>query len=226
MGKLDIVGVGPGSADYITPAARNCVLQAQLVIGAQRSLSLFEGDIKGEKMVLTAKSLAETLKATSEAVKAGKTVALLSTGDPGFSGLLHTVQESGLFSPEQINVVPGVSSIQVCAARLRLNWESARLFTFHEGQVTEDQKEKLLQAYQRGNTILLLPDARGFAPKDIAAFLLQRDADKETQVVVCENLTLENERVTMMSLERLQGQTFGALSVMVIKQPTGHEVYG
>ena len=121
-------------------------------------------------------------------------------------------------------MVPGVSSIQVCAARLRLNWESARLFTFHEGQVTEDQKEKLLQAYQRGNTILLLPDARGFAPKDIAAFLLQRDADKETQVVVCENLTLENERVTMMSLERLQA-TFGALSVMVIKQPTDISIW-
>lgn len=218
MGKLDIVGVGPGSADYVTSAARKSVTQAQLVIGAQRSLSLFESDIKGEKKVLTAQNLAEILKAAAEAVKEGKTVVLLSTGDPGFSGLLHTVQASGLFSPEQINVIPGVSSIQTCAARLRLSWDNARLFTFHEGQVTEDQKEKLLQAYRCGDTILLLPDARGFAPKDIAAFLLKSGADKETQVVVCENLTLENERVTTTSLRKLQGQTFDALSVMVIKQ--------
>ena len=218
MGKLDIVGVGPGSADFVTPAARKSVMQAQLVIGAQRSLSLFESDIKGERKVLTAKNLSETLKAAAEAVKAGKTVALLSTGDPGFSGLLHTVQESGLFSPEQVNVVPGVSSIQACAARLSIRWDNAQLFTFHEGQVTEEQKEKLLQAYRSGDTILLLPNARGFAPKDIAAFLLQRGADKETQVVVCENLTLENEKVSMTSLWELQGQVFGALSVMVIKQ--------
>ena len=72
--------------------------QADLVIGAQRSLNLFTADIKGDKMVLTAKNLQDALKQAAESVKSGKKVALLSTGDPGFSGLLHTVLESGLFN--------------------------------------------------------------------------------------------------------------------------------
>ncbi len=218
MGKLDIVGVGPGSADYVTPAAKKAVAQAQLVIGAQRSLNLFIEEIKGEKIALTAKNLSESLRMAAQALKDGKNVALLSTGDPGFSGLLHTVQESGLFGNEQINVVPGVSAIQVCAAKLNLSWDNIRLFTFHEGQVSDDQKEKLVSAHQCGRTIMLLPDAKSFAPKDIAALLIQTGADKNTSSYVCENLTLENEKVTATTLEELQGLTFGSLAVMVIKQ--------
>jgi cobalt-precorrin-7 (C5)-methyltransferase len=218
LGKLDIVGVGPGSADYVTPAARKAVQQAQLVIGAQRSINLFTGDIKGEKIALTAKSLAEILKEAAQAVKNGKNVALLSTGDPGFSGLLHTVQESGLFDIKEINVIPGVSSIQACAAKINHSWDNTRLFTFHEGQVSEDQKEKLVSAYQCGKTIILLPDAKSFAPKDIAALLIETGADKNIPVFVCENLTLESEKITSTTLEDLQGLTFGSLAVMVIKQ--------
>jgi cobalt-precorrin-7 (C5)-methyltransferase len=218
LGKLDIVGVGPGSLDYVTPAAKKAVAQAQLVVGAQRSLNLFIEEIKGEKIALTAKNLSEILRMAAQALKYGKNVALLSTGDPGFSGLLHTVQESGLFGNEQINVVPGVSAIQACAAKLNLSWDNTRLFTFHEGQVSEDQKEKLVSAYQCGRTIILLPDAKSFAPKDIATLLIETGADKNTPSYVCENITLENEKITSTTLEELQGLTFGSLAVMVIKQ--------
>jgi cobalt-precorrin-7 (C5)-methyltransferase len=218
LAKLNIVGVGPGSPDYVMPAAKKNVQQAQLVIGAQRSLNLFTDDIKGEKIVLTAKSLQDVLKQAAQAVKADKNVALLSTGDPGFSGLLHTVLESGLFKTSEINVVAGVSSIQACAARLNLSWDNARMFTFHEGEVSDDQKEKLVSAYQCGRTILLLPAPKGFAPKDIASLLIQTGADKQTPVYICENITLENEKITSSTIEKVSNQSFGTLCVMVIKQ--------
>ncbi len=217
MAKINVVGVGPGSPDFVTPAARKAVQQAAVVIGAQRSLSLFPSDIKGESVVLTAKNLEDTLKHAYRSLKEGKEVTVLSTGDPGFSGMLHTVLESGLFAAEQINVVPGVSSIQACAARLNLSWDNARMFTFHEGEVSEDQKGKLVSAVQCGRTILLLPAPRNFAPKDIASLLLETGADKEMPVYICENITLENEKVTASTLEKVSDQSFGSLCVMVIK---------
>ena len=108
--------------------------QADVVIGAQRSLNLFAEDIKGEKMVLTAKNLDSALKFAVESAEKGKNVVLLSTGDPGFSGLLHTVLESGLVKSEEINVVPGVSSIQACAARLGVSWDDCVLVYFSRRQ--------------------------------------------------------------------------------------------
>jgi cobalt-precorrin-7 (C5)-methyltransferase len=219
LAKINIVGVGPGSPDYVTPAARKIVQQAQVVVGAQRSLSLFTADIKGETLFLTAKNLSVALKFAAESVKNGKNVTLLSTGDPGFSGLLHTVLESGLFTPDQISVIPGVSSIQACAARLNISWDNARLFTFHD-EVSDLEKEKLISAVKCGRTILLLPNSRRFTPKDIASFLIEFDTDKQTPVYICENITLENEKVTQSTLAKVAGQSFGSLCVMVIKQTT------
>ncbi|MCW4028832.1 MAG: precorrin-6y C5,15-methyltransferase (decarboxylating) subunit CbiE [Candidatus Bathyarchaeota archaeon] len=218
MAKLNIVGVGPGSADYVTPAARRTVTEAQLVIGAQRSLALFRSDLKGESIVLTAKNLVDSLKAAARAVRGGKSVALLSTGDPGFSGLLHTVLESGLFDATDVHVVAGVSSIQASAARLNISWDCARFFTFHEGTVTEEEKEELALAVKDGKNVLLLPSSKAFAPRDIAAYLLTKGVDKQTTVYVCENITLENEKITQTTLADAAKQTFGALCVMVIKQ--------
>ena len=179
LAKLNIVGVGPGSPDYVTPAAKKVVQQADVVIGAQRSLNLFTEDIKGEKMVLTAKNLNNSLKYAVESAQKNKTVTLLSTGDPGFSGLLHTLLESGLIREEEINVVPGVSSIQACAAKLKISWDTACLFTFHEGDVAEEDKDRLLSCAKNGKNVMLLPDSRAFPPHEIANFLLKAGLDKK-----------------------------------------------
>jgi cobalt-precorrin-7 (C5)-methyltransferase len=217
LAKLNIVGIGPGSADYVTPAARKAVQNAELVIGAQRSINLFTADIKGKTVVLTAKNLKDSLKQAADSLKSGKNTVLLSTGDPGFSGLLHTVLESGLFTAEDVNVIPGISSIQACAARLNISWDNTRMFTFHEGEVSDGQKEKLVSAVQCNHTILLLPDPRSFTPKDIASLLIEAGADKKTSVYICENITLENEKITPSTLEGVLGLSFGSLCVMVIK---------
>jgi cobalt-precorrin-7 (C5)-methyltransferase len=217
LAKINIVGVGPGSIDYVTPAARKIVQHAEVVIGAQRSLNLFIENISGETKVLTAKNIDSSLKYAVESVRKGKNVALLSTGDPGFSGLLHTVLESGLINAEEVIVFPGVSSIQACAAKLCLSWNEACLFTFHEGNVNSEKKNELVACLKKGKDIFLLPDSRAFPPSEIASFLLKAGIDKKTPVFVCENITLNDEKVTSSSLEIVSKQAFGSLCVMVIK---------
>ena len=217
MAKLNIVGVGPGSPDYVTPQARKTVQEADVVIGAQRSLNLFPSDIKGETMVLTAKNLNDALKYAVESVKKGKNVALLSTGDPGFSGLLRTVLNSNLVKAVEVNVIAGISSIQACAARLAISWDDVSLFSFHEGDVSIEEKQALVSAVKGGRDVMLLPGSKAFSPSEIASFLLKAGLDKKTPVFVCENLTLCDEKVTPSDLEEVSQLTFRSLCVMVIK---------
>jgi cobalt-precorrin-7 (C5)-methyltransferase len=217
LAKLNIVGVGPGSADYVTPAARKTVQEAQVVIGAQRSLSLFEQDIHGETMALTAKNLNAALKYAVESAEKGKNVALLSTGDPGFSGMLKSVWNSNLAKAVEVNVVPGVSSIQACAARLGLSWDDACLFTFHEGNVSAEKKEELAACLKNKRDAMLLPDSRAFPPREIASYLIKEGLEPKTPVFICENLTLSDEKVTASSLEGVLKVNFASLCVMVIK---------
>jgi cobalt-precorrin-7 (C5)-methyltransferase len=214
VAKLNVVGIGPGSPDYVTLIARRTVQDADVVIGAERSLRLFRGDIKGEAVALTAKNLNEILKYAVESAKKGQNVALLSTGDPGFSGLLRSISKH--VAENEVNVIPGVSSIQVCAARLCMRWDKMRLFSFHKG-TTAEKKAQLLKAVKEGKNIMLLPDPKAFPPREIASFLVNSGLDKDTPVFVCERLTLSDERIVESTLERATTLNFDALCVMVIK---------
>jgi cobalt-precorrin-7 (C5)-methyltransferase len=215
VAKLNVVGIGPGSPDFVTPAVRQAVQDADVVIGAERSLGLFREDIKGEVVALTAKNVNEILKYAVESAEKGKMVALLSTGDPGFSGLLRSVKNVAEKDVE-VNVIPGVSSIQACAARLCMCWDEMNLFSFHKG-TTAEKKAQLLKAIREGKDIMLLPDPKAFPPREIASFLIKAGLDKDTPVFVCERLTLSDERIVESTLERAAALDFDALCVMVIK---------
>jgi cobalt-precorrin-7 (C5)-methyltransferase len=216
MAKLSVVGIGPGSPDYVTPAARQAVQAADVVIGAERSLSLFPEDIKGEAVTLTAKNVNEVLKDAVASAEKGKAVALLSTGDSGFSGLLGSILKIVRGRHVEVNVIPGVSAIQACAARLCICWDEMSLFTFHKG-TTAEKKAQLLEALRKGKDVMLLPDPKAFPPREIARFLIKAGLDKDTDVFVCERLTLNGERIVESTLEQASALDFDALSVMVIK---------
>jgi len=214
--KLNIVGIGPGSQDYVTPAARKTVQDADIVIGAERSLSLFQKDIKGETVALTAKNVAEVLEYAADSAEKGRAVTLLSTGDPGFSGLLRSILKNTQGRDVEVNVIPGVCSIQACAARLCMCWDEMSLFSFHKG-TTAEMKAQLAKAAKEGKDIMLLPDHKAFPPREIANFLIKAGLDKETPVFVCERLTLSDEKIVESTLSQASTLDFNALCVMVIK---------
>jgi len=217
MVKLNIVGVGPGNIEYVTPFAHRLVLAAQIVVGAKRSLDLFGNEISCESHVLTAKNIDVLLKYAVESAKNGKNVVILSTGDPGFSGLLKSVLNTKLVSSVDIDVIPGVSAVQVCAAKLGLCWDELCLFTFHQGNVDDSRKAELVACLKAGRNVLLFPDGKNFLPKDIALYLIDSGFDSNIPVFICENLTLSNERIVSSSLSGVSAVDFAALCVMVIK---------
>jgi cobalt-precorrin-7 (C5)-methyltransferase len=216
VAKISIIGIGPGSRDYVMPIARAKVQKAALVIGAERALCLFKGDIKGEELKLTAKNLNDTLARAIEAAEAGESVALLSTGDPGFSGLLKTFLKASKGENVEVDVTPGVSSIQICAARLRIDWDEAKLFSFHD-RVNAEKKEELADAIVEGKDALLLPNPKVFSPSDIAKFLIGKGVPEDTSAFICENLTLEDEKIATSTLRGILEKSYGSLCVMVIR---------
>lgn len=78
---LYIVGIGPGSSDYITPAAAAAVEDSETVFGSKRALELFP-DVN-EAVVLSAGDMDEKLEMAADLAVSGR-VSVLSTGDPGF----------------------------------------------------------------------------------------------------------------------------------------------
>jgi cobalt-precorrin-7 (C5)-methyltransferase len=147
------------------------------------------------------------------------------TGDVNFSESEVTDRLLEIFGEDNVEMIPGISSIQVAASRSKVPLDKAAIFTFHITEDIEGRKEELLNAVRNKKSVILLPRPwpksreRQFMESDIALFLrnnmLQTD---NLDVWVFEFLTKGNERIFRGKVSELEERQFDPLSVMVIDQ--------
>ena len=209
-GKIYIIGIGPGSSEYLTKKAVDTVKSSDYTVGSTRAIELF--DEVNNKIAFNVKELVGKLEEGVELAISGNTVSILSTGDPGFSGVLNTVlrisDEKG-FDKQNIEVIPGISSLQLAAARTQIQWDNANVMTFHGRENIED----ILPVINNGKVTIALPSRK---VKDMAQFLLDNGVDKDRKVVVCERLSYPDERIVESTLGEIAESEFTYMCIMVI----------
>ena len=142
----------------------------------------------------------------------GNTVSILSTGDPGFSGVLNTVlriSSEKNFNKDNIEVIPGISSLQLAAAKNHIQWDNANVMTFHGRENIED----ILPVINNGKTTIALPSRK---VKDMAQFLLDNGVEENRKVVVCERLSYPDERIVESTLKDIAQSEFTYMCIMII----------
>lgn len=123
VGKLYIVGVGPGSHDHMTFRAKQVIVESDTIVGYDTYVGLVEDLIQGKEIHRYAMTQeVERAKQCIELAQSGKIVSLVSSGDPGIYGMAgliyETLAEAG-WDPKsglQVEVVPGVSALNSCAS--------------------------------------------------------------------------------------------------------------
>ena len=209
-GKIYIVGIGPGASEYLTKKAIDTVEASDYTVGSTRAIDLF-GDISG-KIAFNVKDLLDKLEEGVELAVEGNTVSILSTGDPGFSGVLNTVlriSNEKNFPEENIEVIPGISSLQLAAAKCHIQWDNANVMTFHGRENIED----ILPVINNGKQTIALPSRK---VKDMAQFLLDNGVDANRKVVVCERLSYPDEKIVESTLKEIAQSEFTYMCIMVI----------
>lgn len=118
--KVYFVGAGPGDADLITVKGKKLLEKADLVIyaGSLVNPQLLSG-LKAELVDSSTLSLESTTTMILKALKEGKAVIRLHSGDPSLYGAIleqmRPLEEAGV----EVEVVPGVSSLFAASAALR-----------------------------------------------------------------------------------------------------------
>ena len=89
MACLDfyIIGIGPGASEYLTKKAIDTVKMSDYTVGSTRAIELFD-DVQN-KIAFNVKELLDKLEEGVKLAVDGNTVSILSTGDPGFSGVFR-----------------------------------------------------------------------------------------------------------------------------------------
>lgn len=119
-GQLNLVSVGPGFAEHITPAACEALNRSEVIVGYELYTKWIGEWITGKEILLfpLTKERERVLKAI-ELARQGKIVALISSGDIGVYAMAGLAFEE--MSQEEsfsVCVVPGVTAANACGSLL------------------------------------------------------------------------------------------------------------
>jgi cobalt-precorrin-7 (C5)-methyltransferase len=227
--KLYAIGVGPGSPKYLTDAAKEALHKCHYVVGYKYTLTTIESAIdrsNQEVFEVTMKNQEDVYQSIHKRMNDGDCCAILFTGDANFSESELVDRLMELFCEDNIEIIPGISSIQVAAAKSKVPLDKAHIVTFHVTSDIEQKKLELVKALVSGKSVILLPrpwpkdSSRNFMQSDIAIFLRKNGIDTSNlKVWVFEYLTKDNkETVFKGRVNELEGREYSDLSVMVIDQ--------
>ncbi|NYF89507.1 precorrin-2 C(20)-methyltransferase [Tunturiibacter empetritectus] len=123
LGQITVVGLGPGSAEWITPEAQQALAEATDLVGYQRYLDRVPLRSGQRRFGSDNKVEAERARHALSLAESGRRVCVVSSGDPGIFAMASAVLESIDQGPEawrslDIRIVPGVSAMQAVAARI------------------------------------------------------------------------------------------------------------
>lgn len=206
MGKIFVVGIGPGSEEFLTPIARDAVKRADILIGGKNALALFP---EKESKKIIDRNLDGILGFIRKNKQ--KNVAILTSGDPGFYSILDFLMRN--FSKEEIEVIPGISSMQLCFSKIKDTWHDAEVISLHGRK-----KDNLLRMIENKKLVVLTDNS---SPPDVIARYLLDSKVKGKRVVVCDSLATSNEKIVESTLEGIARQRFSGNSVMVIYDERG-----
>jgi len=123
MGKITVVGLGPGSLLDMSERAKKAIAEATVAAGYTTYIKLVENLLSGKEIIGTGMMQeVERCRQAVEAAKNGENVVVISSGDAGVYGMAGLVLEILLNLPESerpdYEVVPGISAVNAAAAVL------------------------------------------------------------------------------------------------------------
>lgn len=223
MNKVYAVGVGPGSSDYVTDVIRKIIEKSDIIVGYKYTLKTIDGLLSGKKIFeITMQTQEDVYQKINREFKE-KIIVIPFTGDVNFSESEVVDRLIEIFG--DVKIIPGVSSIQVAAAKARVPLDKSRVITMHISISIEKEKIELQKALLDGLSVVLVPrpwpkePKKHFMPSEIAFYLKKNGFDtKKIKIHVFENLTTEKETVFVGTVNNLEGKEFSDLSVMVFNQ--------
>ena len=223
MSKVYAVGVGPGSPDYVTKKVKEIIEKSDIVVGYKYTLKTIEDLLSGKEVYEITMQNQEDVYQKVQKNLGEKTLLVPFTGDVNFSESEVVDRLIEIFG--DITIVPGISSIQVAAAKARVPLDKSKVITLHISISIEREKIELQKALLDGLSVVLVPrpwpkePTKHFMPSEIAFYLKKNGFNtKKIKVYVFENLTTEKETSFVGMVNELEEKEFSDLSVMVFDQ--------
>ena len=202
--EVTLVAAGGGTSETMTQECVRALAEAQCIVGAKRLLNALPSSCTARRV--EAARPEEVCRAVVDSRSFVQRCVVLYSGDTGFcsgaGSLLPLLKEQGL----TVRILPGVSSVQLLAARLGRSWQDWKLVSAHGGEC--DAAAEVCG----GRPVFFLTGVLG--PADLCGQLLRAGLG-ELRVWIGENLSYPDEKVTCTTACRAAQGAYAPLSVLL-----------
>lgn len=227
MNKLFIIGTGPGAPELLVPAATTALQQCTDLVAYHLYLQLLGDLIKGK--TCHDSPLGEEVdraRLSLDTVANGKTTALISSGDAGIYAMASVVfellgtDENPQWKSVEIEVIPGISAMQLAAARVGapLGHDFCTI-SLSDLLTPWAVIEKRLHAAAAGDFVVAFYNPvskRRDWQLNTARDILQAQRGAKTPVIVARNLGRTTESVNVITLEQLDARHIDMLTLVMV----------
>lgn len=225
MGKISIIGIGPGNEFDMTPRARLAIESAEVVAGYETYLKLIPELISGKKIIGTAmrQEIQRAQLAIDEA-RNGRSVAVISSGDAGIYGMAGLVIEMILNLPEEVQpkfeVIAGISAINSAAAILGAPlMHDFAVISLSDLLTSWETIKKRVRAAAEGDFVLALYNPKSKRRvtniEEVQKILLEY-REKNTPVGIVTNAGRTDEKKIISTLENFTGEDINMFSLVLV----------
>jgi len=232
METCKIMGVLDNGADSLPPATLVILQQADLIIGAIRTLNLFAAYITtAQKKDLTG-HLTHVPRWIEEAQECNKKVVILATGDPLCYGIATFLIKK--LGKERFEILPNVSTLALAFSKFAIPWNDAKIISIHKQDTGEWHQEadnrhglySLLQTLVSENKIAILTSPEN-NPARIARLLVIENLADEFKIYIAQDLLGKDEFLIQgQSIEAITEQSFNGNNIVILqrKQPLNPDI--
>ena len=191
LNKINVVGLGPGNIKYLSNAGIDCIKEAEIVIGSTRQLSDLKTIISEKQEIYILGKLTELIGYLKENIE--RKITIIVSGDTGYYSLVPYLSKN--LSKDILNIIPNISSYQYLFSKIGENWQNFRLASVHG---REFDYVKNIDDKDIAGLVLLTDDIQN--PYEVSKNLYNSGVRNLT-VIVGENLSYDNEKITILEIE-------------------------
>ena len=212
--KINVVGLGPGNIKYLSTTGIECIKEAEIIVGSTRQLSDLKAIISERQEIYILGKLTELIAYLKENIE--RKITIIVSGDTGYYSLVPYLSKN--LSKDILNIIPNISSYQYLFSKLGENWQNFRLASVHG---REFDYIKNIDDKDIAGLVLLTDDIQN--PYEVSKNLYNNGIRNLT-VIVGENLSYDNEKITILEIEDYEklNRKFG-MNVLILKKGENYE---
>lgn len=218
MGKLYVVGIGPGGLEHMTMKAKQVISESDVVVGYHKYMEFIKPVLEGKEVFATGMRGEEDRCRKALELSKTKVVSIISTGDSGIYGMAGLILQ--MRKDEDVEIIPGVTASSAAASVLgaplmhdNCNISLSDLMTPYE------LIKKRVDLAAQGDFVISLynPKSHG-RPHYLRECIdiIRKHRSGNVPVAVVKNALREGQEVHHYTLENFTDETTDMFSIVVI----------